>query len=352
MASVTQTVSAQEVLPLKDLSSFRTTGKTWAVGGGVTAPLTKANELAITSGSGVLANLPGSGGADLFTLAEYGDVDIELDYLMAKGSNSGIYLQGRYEVQLADSWGNKSATPGDNGGVYQRWDESRPAGQFGYEGHAPRQNVSKAPGLWQHIRISFQAPRFDASGRKLESAKLLRVELNDVLIHEDVELSGPTRGAIENNEKPIGPLRLQGDHGPVAFRNIKITSFDKPRPRFSNVKYTVYRGRFYDTLDLKKLPPEAQGTLDNLSATSIQNLPSQFFIKYTGTVTITEPGEYNFNVGVPGGRGIMRINSQLPVQQGRGQRAGFNLPAGEAPFELLYAKNQDWTNRSLVLSVN
>ena len=90
LTSSTPTLNAQEVLPLRDLSSFRTTGKTWTVGGSVTAPLSKANELSITGGSGVLANLPGSGGADLFTLAEYGDVDIELDYLMAKGSNSGI----------------------------------------------------------------------------------------------------------------------------------------------------------------------------------------------------------------------------------------------------------------------
>ncbi len=348
-----QKAKSQQTLPLNDLSAFKTTGKTWAVGGGVTADFNKPNVLTITPGSGILASLPGSGGADLFTLAEYGDVDIELEYLMAKGSNSGIYLQGRYELQLSDNWGNKPATSGENGGVYPRWDESRPAGQFGYDGHAPRQNVSKAPGLWQRLRISFQAPRFDAAGMKTESAKLLRVELNDVLIHEEVELGGPTRGAIGNNEKPTGPLRFQGDHGPVAFRNIKITPFDKPRPQFSNLKYSVYRGRFYDTLDLKKLPPEAQGTLDNLSAASIQNVPAEFFIKYTGTVSVKEAGDYSFNANVPGGRGILRINNQLATQGSNRQRGGaFNLQPGDFPFELLYAKNQDWTNRSLALSVS
>lgn len=343
--------TGQQVLPLNDLSLFKTTGKTWRVGTDATVDIGKANTLTVTEGAGILANLPGSGGADLFTNAEYGDIDLELDYMMAKGSNSGIYLQGRYEVQLADSWGVKNPTGGDNGAIYQRWDETRPAGQYGYEGYAPRQNAGKAPGLWQKLRIPFQALCFDASGKKIENAKFLRIELNGVAIHEDVELSGNTRGAMSSDESPTGPLRFQGDHGAVAFRNIKIATFDKPRPEFTKVKYAVYRGRFYDTLDLKKLPPEAQGTLGNLSATSIQNVPSEFFIKYTGIIKIKEVGEYAFNLGVPGGRGILRINNQLLNQQGFLQRSTINLPAGEFPFELLYAKNEDWTNRSLSIAV-
>lgn len=349
---IMQSAHGQQVVPLNDLSAFKTTSKTWRVGAAATADIGKANALAITSGTGILANLPGEGGADLYTNAEYGDIDLEVDYMMAKGSNSGIYLQGRYEVQLMDSWGVKNTTAGDNGAIYQRWDESRPAGQSGYEGYAPRQNVSKAPGLWQRLRISFQAPRFDSAGKKIENAKFIRVELNGVIIHEDAELSGPTRGAMSNDERPTGPLRFQGDHGPVAFKNLKITFFDKPRPEFSDVKYSVYRGRFYDTLNLKKLPPEAAGTLRNLSAISIQNVPSEFFIRYTGKINIKEPGEYAFNLAIPGGRGILRINNQPLNQQGFRQRATINLPAGEFPFELLYAKTEDWTNRSLGIAVS
>ncbi len=348
---VIPSAKGQQVIPLNDLSAFKTTGKTWKVGAEATAGLEKANDLTLTAGTGILANMPGTGGADLFTNAEYGDIDLELAYMMAKGSNSGIYLQGRYEVQLLDSWGTKNPTAGDNGAIYHRWDESRPAGQFGYEGYAPRQNVSKAPGLWQQLRISFQAPRFDAAGKKIENAKFLRVELNGVTVHEDVELSGPTRGAMSNDERATGPLRFQGDHGPVAFKNLKITVFDKPRPQFSDVRYEVYRGRFYDTLDLKKLPPEARGTLDNLSAISIHNVPSEFFLKYIGKINIKEAGEYAFNLAVPGGRGILRINNQPLKQQGFGQRASINLPAGEFPFELLYAKTQNWTDRSLGIAI-
>src|SRR3990170_6408673 len=107
-----------------------------------------------------------------------------------------IYLQGRYEVQLMDSWRMSNPKFDANGGIYERWDESKPEGQKGFEGHAPRQNVSRAPGLWQHLKISFRAPRFDANGKKIENAKFLLVELNNILVHENVELSGPTRASI------------------------------------------------------------------------------------------------------------------------------------------------------------
>jgi hypothetical protein len=80
---------------------------------------------------------------------------------MATESNSGIYLQGRYEIQLLDTWGATAIRSGSNGGIYERWNESRPNGQKGYMGYAPRQNASRAPGLWQKLKISFQAPRFD-----------------------------------------------------------------------------------------------------------------------------------------------------------------------------------------------
>jgi hypothetical protein len=212
---------------LQDMSFFRNPGKTWQLAGDVAADPNKADVFKPEKGTGILVNLPTkkNKGADLFSTLEHGDLDLELEYMMAKGSNSGIYLQGRYELQLHDSWGTPKATAANNGGIYERWDESRPDGQKGYGGYAPRQNVSRAPGLWQQLKISFQAPRFDASGKKVANAKMLRVELNGVTIHEDVELLGPTRGAMGADEKATGPLRLQGDHGAVAFRNIKFTTY-------------------------------------------------------------------------------------------------------------------------------
>jgi hypothetical protein len=230
---LTGRVNAQTVtqVALADFSAFKTPSKSWQIAGSVQADISKTNILSLSNGTGIIVNFPDkrNKGEDLYTLAEYGDIDLELEYLMASGANSGIYLQGRYEIQLEENWGLLNPKSSNNGGIYQRWDDSKPEGQKGYSGSAPRQNASRAPGLWQKLKISFQAPRFDGSGNKTANAVMLRIELNGVIIHDNVELSGPTRGSVSNTEAAFGPLRLQGDHGAVAFRNIKITKYDSPR---------------------------------------------------------------------------------------------------------------------------
>ena len=72
------------------------------------------------------------------------------------------------------------------------------------------------------MSIPILAPRFDASGKKIANAKFLRVVYNGVLIQENVEVDEPTISAQGTPEAPLGPLMLQGDHGPVAFRNIYV----------------------------------------------------------------------------------------------------------------------------------
>jgi hypothetical protein len=85
---------------------FQGPSSNWKLAAAAQADLDKDEVLTTKDGTGLLVNLPGKKGAkDLYTKATYGDMDLELDYMMAKGSNSGIYLQGRYEIQLLDSWG-------------------------------------------------------------------------------------------------------------------------------------------------------------------------------------------------------------------------------------------------------
>lgn len=344
---------AQNNLPLTDLSFFKQPSASWRIAGDVKADLNTRYVLTASNGTGILVNQPDdkNKGADLYTNLEHGDADLELDFMMAKGSNSGIYLQGNYEVQLLDSWGVVHTKPGDNGGIYQRWDESRGKGKEGYEGTAPRQSVSKAPGLWQHLKISFQAPRFDNTGKKIENARMLRVELNGVTIHENLELSGPTRGAM-SAEKATGPLRIQGDHGPVAFRNFRLTTYDKPRPELVNLAYTLYKGKYENEPDYNKLPPEAKGTSLVLSS-NLNNLPDSFMLRYTGTLKVKEPGEYNFNLSTAAGIGLLKINNKTVAPFAR--RNGpvkVILPAGDLPFELLYSKFLDWSKPALGLAVS
>ena len=68
----------------------------------------------------------------------------------------------------------------------------------------------------------FQAPRFDENGKKTANAKFVKVIHNGQVIHENVEVTGPTRAAAFADEKATGPLMFQGDHGPVAYRNLRV----------------------------------------------------------------------------------------------------------------------------------
>jgi hypothetical protein len=118
---------------------------------------------------------------------------------------------GEYEVQILDSYGKKKVGPGDLGGLYGA--------------AAPRVNAAKKPGEWQKFVIDFQAPRFK-DGKKVANAKFRKVTLNGEVIHENVEMKSQTPGGLTGKEVPAGPLLFQGDHGPVAFRTIKITQRD------------------------------------------------------------------------------------------------------------------------------
>jgi hypothetical protein len=168
-------------------------------------------KLVAKDGSGELINLTGAGSSDLITEAKYGDCTIELEFMVPKGSNSGIYLMGEYEVQVLDSFGRPAdkLTQGDLGALYSA--------------AAPKVNASKKPGEWQKFVIEFRAPKFEGP-KKVANAKFVKVTLNDVVLHENVEMKGVTPGGLTGKEAATGPLMFQGDHGPVAFRNIKVTS--------------------------------------------------------------------------------------------------------------------------------
>jgi hypothetical protein len=156
---------------------------------------------------------------NLVTTEKFGDIELYLEFMLAKGSNSGVYLHGLYEVQIFDSFGTPESMlkTSDCGAIYHRWMNER-----GIGGSAPAHNASRAPGEWQSYHIWFQAPRFDASGKKTQNAKFIRVLFNGVPVQKDVEIDGPTRAHMPLSEAAENPVMLQGDHGPVAFRNIYV----------------------------------------------------------------------------------------------------------------------------------
>lgn len=191
----------------------------WAVAKSVGLDPADATKLVVAPGEGIIFNGPKFKTTHLLTEHEFGDAEIHIEFCISKRSNSGVYVMGRYEVQIYDSFGvAQDRYPGiECGGIYPRWIENQYVG-----GHSPRVNASRPPGRWQRFDITFRAPRFDANGRKIENAKFVKVRHNGKRIHEDVEVTGPTRSGFFNDEKAAGPLMLQGDHGPVAFRNIRI----------------------------------------------------------------------------------------------------------------------------------
>jgi len=192
------------------------------VGKAVAAP-DGSKKIVTEPGSGILVNGPDGHTINLFSKDEYGDVEAEIGFMVPPKSNSGVYFMGRYEVQVLDSWGVKKPEHHDCGGIYQRWKDGK-----GYEGHPPRVNASKKPGEWQRFHVFFRAPRFDENGKKIKNAEFVKVIHNGIVIHENVEVTGPTRAAAYKDEAPKGPLMLQGDHGPVAYRNIRIRPLNDP----------------------------------------------------------------------------------------------------------------------------
>jgi hypothetical protein len=338
-------------LTLQDLSAFEAPGDSWSIVGGVSASLEEANAINTMKGTGVLVNDPSDHqGKDLFTNFEHGDIDLELEYMMAKDSNSGIYLQGRYEVQLLDSWTTENPSSGDNGGIYERWDENRPDGQKGFQGYPPRQNASRAPGLWQHLKISFRAPRFDDDGNKTENAKIIEATLNGVTIHEDVELLGPTRGAIGNEEVSQGPLRFQGDHGAIAFRNISINRFDQEAPSIDNISFNIFEGVFREVPDFDTLTAVRSGEAKHLT-TSLGPLPDQFLIDYEGTLNIKEASDYTFELNASGGGGLLLIDGEEVIGIDE-EEGSLSLAAGSIPLKLYYARQAQWGSPGFNLTVS
>jgi sugar phosphate isomerase/epimerase len=214
-----------------DFSAWRPDTGQWQIVGDVFKKPDNEKLLGSKPGKGIVVNGPTGRTSHLFSKAEFGDVTAHIEFMIPKESNSGVYFMGRYEIQVLDSWQKESDYAGNEcGGIYQRWDDNRTP--QGYEGHSPRVNVSKPPGEWQTFDVVFRAPRFDSEGRKISNARFEKVIHNNIVVHEDVEATGPTRASAYNDEKPTGPLMLQGDHGPVAYRNIWLAPAG-PNPFFA-----------------------------------------------------------------------------------------------------------------------
>lgn len=173
-------------------------------------------------------------GSDLMTEENFGDYELYLEFTVPKGSNSGVYNRGLFEIQIFDSFGVETPAFHDCGALYER--------------ALPPENLSKPPGQWQSYRITMKGKQLslvwngktvykdrDVRYGETDAAAFERLnaenaskppELRVKLEHKDGKYvgffgEGGTRSGLEGPDRP-GPILFQGDHGPVAFRNIRI----------------------------------------------------------------------------------------------------------------------------------
>lgn len=174
--------------------------------------------------NGYMEVTPNSG--DLRSKEKFGDIQLHIEWAspaQVRGNsqnrgNSGVFLQGRYEVQVLDSSDNLTYADGQAGAIYGQW--------------PPLVNATRKPGEWQSYDIVFEAPRFN--GATLAKPAYLTVFLNGVLLHNRKEISGPTvhRELAKYAPQPEeDSLVLQDHQNPVRYRNIwvrRLGSYDRP----------------------------------------------------------------------------------------------------------------------------
>lgn len=164
--------------------------------------------------------VPGTG--DIRTKEGFGSVQLHIEWrtpeeIEGEGQgrgNSGIFLQGRYELQVLDSYENETYSNGMAGSIYKQ--------------HIPLMNAAKGPGEWQSYDIIFTAPEFAGDG-SVESPARMTVFWNGVLVQNNVEIEGPTEyiGYPEYEEhSDREPIILQDHSNPVSFRNIWLRELD------------------------------------------------------------------------------------------------------------------------------
>ncbi len=333
-----QNDSSLKSITLNDLSAFADPPANWSIAGDASADYTKPQDIKAIKGTGaVVDDFSKNNRMHLYTKEEFGDLEVSLDFMMARNSNSGIYFQGRYEVQLLDSWTRLNPAASDVGGIYSRWTPAR--GTF--EGTPPLMNVARAPGLWQHLNIKFRAARFNQAGEKIRNAFFESVYLNGILVQQLTTVTGPTGSSMFTDEKSRGPLVLQGDHGPVAFKN--ITYRELPPLQEVNVVPTDYS--YWESRNPILINPQSR----NYLLRSFMDYGQKIL---THVISVGSPAEVNYSYDLKQGalvylwRGKFLDVTRMWVGRGEPQRArplGSVITLGDAPsLSVLNNEKDNW----------
>ena len=198
----------------------------WDEAGDATLNPENPKQLVGKPGKGVLINGKNGRAQSLVSKQVFQDVEVHVEFMVGRHSNSGvIFCHGNHEVQILDSYGETKLTAGDTcGGIYPpaEGQPGTPSYHHLNGGSPPRVNACKPAGEWQTYDIIFQSPRFDKDGRKTANAKFVKVVLNGQVVQENVEAPYASGTDWDRQQHPRGPVTLQGDWGPVAFRNVRM----------------------------------------------------------------------------------------------------------------------------------
>ncbi|MFN4261442.1 MAG: DUF1080 domain-containing protein [Gemmataceae bacterium] len=211
--------------PGRGLEAWQEPTGDWQQVGGLKLDADNPRLFVAEPGEGIWYNGPKGRTRDLLSKTKFGDIEAHVEFLIPKGSNSGVKFQGLYEIQIHDSHHVEKPDGTHCGGIYPRA-ELLPRYHHIDKGIAPKVNAARPAGEWQTLDVIFQAPRFDADGKKTANARFVKVVLNGELIHDNVEVAYPTGHAWKRPEVLLGPLLLQADHGPVAFRNVRVRPYE------------------------------------------------------------------------------------------------------------------------------
>jgi hypothetical protein len=232
----------------KDLTGWKfrnpAAKKTWVVCDEIQVdPANPARLLPVGEGGSpdaVLLDGQDGRGSDLMTEETFSDYELHIEFTVPKGSNSGVYNRGLYEIQVFDSFGVAQPAFHDCGALYER--------------ARPKENLAKPPGEWQTFDMTMKGRRLslvwngksvyrDLDVRYGETDRDAFLRLNQENASKPPELrvkleekdgtyvgyfgEGGTRAGLDGPDRP-GPILLQGDHGPVAYRHIRIRRLARP----------------------------------------------------------------------------------------------------------------------------
>jgi len=288
--SLKSTKNAINSLPFKNISKltdYEGTSSNWKEASNVNSNYLVKHNLNMREGSGVIfyKNTTESK-ENLVSKIKHNMIELKFDFMTSKESSLDVLFMGRYNITLSDSWKISDPTYKDCGGLGK-----------GNNGVAPKKNASKAPGLWQKMRVVFSGPKFNKKGNKIEDAIFEKVFLNGELIHKNISINTlPSKAVYKKEISGKAPLIFKGNKGGVAFKNIEYKTFDRKNLEVKKLTYKLYDGVFKKYSDFEDTKPDDKGKVTGFYSDKVTDKKNSFAIEFKGELDIPIAGDYLFHL--------------------------------------------------------